>query len=116
MLSILPFFHYVQLDKMDCGPACLRMIAKYYGKNYTLQSLREHSFITREGVSMLGISDGCGIYWFSNNRGENLFGATEKGSASSLHSPLESKPFRCFVQSQKQQILYLRSSVKEGCL
>ena len=42
---------------MDCGPTCLRMVAKYYGKNYSLQSLRENSFVTREGVSMLGISD-----------------------------------------------------------
>jgi ATP-binding cassette subfamily B protein len=33
------------------------MIAKYYGRSYTLQNLRERSFITREGVSMLGISD-----------------------------------------------------------
>lgn len=47
----------MQLDTMDCGPTCLRMIAKYYGRNYSLQSLRERSFITREGVSMLGISD-----------------------------------------------------------
>jgi ATP-binding cassette subfamily B protein len=50
-------FHYRQLDAMDCGPTCLRMIAKYYGRSYTLQTLRERSFITREGVSMLGISD-----------------------------------------------------------
>ena len=49
--------HYLQLDAMDCGPTCLRMIARYYGKNYSLQTLRERSFITREGVSMLGISD-----------------------------------------------------------
>lgn len=54
---ITNFPHYVQLDSMDCGPTCLRMIAKYYGRNYSLQSLRERSFITREGVSMLGISD-----------------------------------------------------------
>lgn len=47
----------MQLDTMDCGPTCLRMIAKYYGRNYSLESLRERSFITREGVSMLGISD-----------------------------------------------------------
>ena len=51
------FPHYLQLDSMDCGPSCLRMIAKYYGKSYTLQTLRERSFITREGVSMLGVSD-----------------------------------------------------------
>ena len=42
---------------MDCGPTCLRMITKFYGRSYSLQYLREHAFITREGVSMLGISD-----------------------------------------------------------
>ena len=54
---IKPFPHYQQLDSMDCGPSCLRMIAKYYGRSYSLQNLRERSFITRQGVSMLGISD-----------------------------------------------------------
>lgn len=48
---------YHQLDAMDCGPTCLRMIAKHYGKNYSLETIRKHSYITREGVSMLGISD-----------------------------------------------------------
>lgn len=52
-----PFPHYRQLDAMDCGPTCLRMIAKHYGKEYSLETLRKRSFITREGVSMLGISD-----------------------------------------------------------
>lgn len=42
---------------MDCGPTSLAMIAKYYGKTYTVQTLRERSYITREGVSMLGTSD-----------------------------------------------------------
>jgi len=32
-----------QLDAMDCGPTCLRMIAKYYGKNFSVQQLREKS-------------------------------------------------------------------------
>lgn len=48
---------YYQLDAMDCGPTCLRMIAKHYGKSYSVQVLRERSSITREGVSLLGISD-----------------------------------------------------------
>ncbi len=51
------FPFYKQLDAMDCGPSCVRMIAKFYGKNYSLQTLRERSFITREGVSMLGMSE-----------------------------------------------------------
>ena len=56
-MKLSSFPHYLQLDAMDCGPSCLRMIAKYYGKSYSLQTLRARSFITREGVSMLGISD-----------------------------------------------------------
>ena len=51
------FPQYTQLDLMDCGPTCLRMIAKFYGRSFSLQFLREQSFITRLGVSMLGISD-----------------------------------------------------------
>lgn len=53
----ISFPHYLQLDAMDCGPTCLRMIAKYYGHSYSLQNLRDKCFITRQGVSMLGISD-----------------------------------------------------------
>lgn len=45
-----------QLDMMDCGPASLKMIAKYYGKYYSLQYLRELCGNTREGVSLAGIS------------------------------------------------------------
>ncbi|MEN8116491.1 MAG: peptidase domain-containing ABC transporter [Bacteroidota bacterium] len=54
-MTKFPF--YQQFDAMDCGPSCLRMVAKYYGKHYTTESLREKSYITREGVSLLGISD-----------------------------------------------------------
>ena len=41
---------------MDCGPTCLRMIAKHYGRHYSLETLRQKCFIGRSGVSMLGIS------------------------------------------------------------
>ena len=51
----IPFHH--QMDLFDCGPASLKMIAEHYGKSYTMQTLREYCFITREGVSMQGISD-----------------------------------------------------------
>lgn len=46
-----------QQDQMDCGPACLSMVASAYKKKYSLQYLRENSFITREGVSLLGIGE-----------------------------------------------------------
>ncbi len=51
------FFKLIkQLDAMDCGPACLAMIAKHYGKKHSIERLREQSFLGREGVSLLGIS------------------------------------------------------------
>ncbi len=51
------FPHYLQQESVDCGPACLRMIAQYYGKAYSAEMLRRRCFISRQGVSMLGISD-----------------------------------------------------------
>lgn len=51
------FPFYKQLDAMDCGPTCLRMIASYYGKHFSVQQLREHSYIQRTGVNLLGISE-----------------------------------------------------------
>lgn len=50
-----PFYH--QLDQMDCGPTCLRIFAKYYGKGIKIQSLRKYCEINREGVSLLGLSE-----------------------------------------------------------
>ncbi|MCY1662555.1 peptidase domain-containing ABC transporter [Chryseobacterium sp. SL1] len=51
------FHFYKQPDKMDCGPTSLRMVARHYGKNFSLQRLREICGINREGVSLLGISE-----------------------------------------------------------
>jgi ATP-binding cassette, subfamily B, bacterial len=51
------FPYYNQPDSKDCGPTCLRMVAKFYGKHYNLQTLRNMSRINKEGVSMLGISE-----------------------------------------------------------
>ena len=48
---------FPQHDQMDCGPSCLAMIASKYGKNYSLQYLRDNSFLTREGVSLLGLTE-----------------------------------------------------------
>jgi len=54
-MAFLPFTR--QLDAKDCGPACLRMIAGFHGKKFSIQYLRDRCFITRSGVSLLGISD-----------------------------------------------------------
>ena len=51
------FPHYSQLDYRDCGPTCLRMIAKYYGKTFSRELLREKASITKTGVTMAGIAE-----------------------------------------------------------
>lgn len=56
-MNLKPFPHYLQQESADCGPACLRMVARYYGKSYSAEMLRKHCYMSREGVSMLGISD-----------------------------------------------------------
>ena len=51
-------FHFIkQHDAMQCGIACLAMICRYYGKNYSLATLSEICHATNEGVSLLSISD-----------------------------------------------------------
>ncbi len=55
MADRFPF--YKQLDSADCGATCLRMVAKYYDRHYTLDYLRQLSYLDREGVSLMGISD-----------------------------------------------------------
>ncbi|MCU0467438.1 MAG: peptidase domain-containing ABC transporter [Arcicella sp.] len=51
--------YFRQLDFMDCGPTCLKMVAAYYGKDYSLDYLRANCYITRSGVSLQGISEGA---------------------------------------------------------
>ncbi len=46
-----------QHDSMQCGIACLQMICKYFGREYTLDSLSKLCFATTEGVSLLGINE-----------------------------------------------------------
>ena len=53
----MPFRFYPQHDVMDCGPACLRMVAADYGKLYPLELLRNYSNISRQGVSLLRVSE-----------------------------------------------------------
>ena len=54
MAHSFPFDH--QYDSMDCGPACLKMVSSFHGRHYSLERLWQRCFISREGVSLLGIS------------------------------------------------------------
>lgn len=80
------FPNYKQLDSMDCGPTCLRMIAKYYGRSFSIQFLREKSFITRIGVSMQGISDAA-----------ESIGFRTKGVKITFDQLLEELPLPCIL-------------------
>lgn len=51
------FPNYKQPDSKDCGPTCIKIVSKYYGKNISVQELRKLSETTREGSSLLSLSD-----------------------------------------------------------
>lgn len=51
------FSYYKQLNAMDCGPTCLRMVAKSYGRHYNADTLRQKAGFSKQGVSLLGISE-----------------------------------------------------------
>lgn len=53
-----------QHDSMDCGPSCLRIISKFYGVDHSLEELRDMCYISREGVSLMGISEAAGKIGF----------------------------------------------------
>jgi len=53
----MAFPHYKQYDTKDCGPACLKIIAKHYKKTISIQELRALSETTRSGSSLMGISE-----------------------------------------------------------
>jgi len=51
------FPFYKQPDEKDCGPTCLRIIAKHYNKSIPLQHLRTLTETTREGSGLQGLSN-----------------------------------------------------------
>lgn len=60
----MAFTFYEHYDSTDCGPACLKIVARRYGKFYAIEYLREKCFINKEGVSLRGIesaAEGCGF-------------------------------------------------------
>lgn len=51
------FPHYKQMDQMDCGATCLRIIFKYYGQTFSIHKIRKLCQTTKDGVNLLGISE-----------------------------------------------------------
>ncbi|MEK6155027.1 peptidase domain-containing ABC transporter [Flavobacteriaceae bacterium 3-367] len=76
------FPFYKQLDQMDCGPTCLRIIAKFYGRVYDNDFLREKTHITRQGSSFAGIAEASEII------GMHSLGATIDFKTLATEAPL----------------------------
>jgi ATP-binding cassette subfamily B protein len=96
------FLSYTQHDAMDCVPTCLRMIAAHYGRKYSLEGLREKSHISREGVSMLGISEAA----------ENI-GFRTLGSRLTFDKLAEA-PLPCIVHWNQNHFVVLYRIVETG--
>lgn len=99
MFSSFPF--YKQLDQMDCGPTCLRMIAKYYGRKFSLFELRTKSYVTREGVSMLGISNAA-----------EAIGMRTLGTKLSFEKLFTDAPLPCIIHWNKNHFAIVRKMHK----
>jgi len=101
-MSRFPLFK--QYDAMDCGPACLRMIAKFYGRNVSLDRLREKSHLSREGVSLLGISDAA----------EDI-GIRSMGTKVTFEQLVKDVPKPCIIHWDQDHFVVLYE-VKKGIL
>jgi ATP-binding cassette subfamily B protein len=97
------FTHYRQHDAMDCGPTCLRMVAKYYGRSYSAQSLRDWAEIGKEGVSLLGISQAA-----------EAIGFRTVGVKVSLQKLIADAPLPCIIHWDQNHFVVLHGIKKKG--
>lgn len=91
------FPFYQQPDTMDCGPTCLRMIAKFYGCDSTLQQLRTLSETTRAGSSLQGIGNAA------ETMGFRTLGAKVDFENLKVNAPL---PCICFWNEKHFVVVY----------
>ena len=92
------FPYYNQPDSRDCGPTCLRMIARYYGKIYSMKTLRQLSNISIEGVSLLGLSQAA----------ESL-GFRTMGAKVDIDFLREKAPFPCIAHWKENHFIIVLS-------
>ena len=57
----MKFHSIIQKDSLQCGIACLQMICKYYGKEYSYSYVSKICIATTEGVSMLALEEAAVI-------------------------------------------------------
>ncbi|MBF4506535.1 peptidase domain-containing ABC transporter [Flavobacterium sp. JLP] len=95
------FTNYKQADNKDCGPTCLKIIAKHYGKTINIQELRDFSETTREGSNLLFLSEAA-----------EKIGFRTLGVKLSLES-LEEAPLPCILHWNKDHYVVLYKVKKE---
>ena len=54
---VIMFPLFKQTTHDDCGPACLHMIAEFYGKRYSIRYLTEISKPSENGVTLANLSN-----------------------------------------------------------
>lgn len=96
-----PFPHYRQLEQMDCGPTCLRMVAKHYGRHYSAQTMRERAQIGKDGVSMLGIAEAAEAVGFKT-----------VGVRVTLDKLIEDAPLPCILHWGQNHFVVLHKVTK----
>ncbi|MDR2126471.1 MAG: peptidase domain-containing ABC transporter, partial [Prevotellaceae bacterium] len=93
---------YPQHDQMDCGPACLAMIASVYGKKYNVEYLRNECFLTREGVSLLGVTEAAQKIGF-----ETVGTKLTLDKLQSLCSAAKNSPLPCILHWNQNHFVIL---------
>ncbi|MBP7272392.1 MAG: peptidase domain-containing ABC transporter [Saprospiraceae bacterium] len=105
MLRGFPFTR--QLDEMDCGAACLKMVCAWHGKVLSLQYLREACQVSRMGVSMKGIAIAAEGLGFRTIAVKVRF-RTLNGEAG-----LEQFPLPCIIHWEQRHFVVVYS-IKKG--
>ena len=93
-MNLNPFPNFLQPDAKDCGPTCLRIVGKFYGKTFPLREIRNLSETTREGSSLLGLSEAA----------ENL-GFRSLGVQIDFKTLAEEVPLPCILHWNKQHFV-----------
>lgn len=103
----MAFPNFRQLESVDCGPACLRMISAYYGKNYSSDTIKEKCHISRDGVSMLGISEAA-----------ESIGFRTSGVKLCWNQLINDTPLPCIVHWNQNHfvVVYRIRKTRRGCL
>ncbi|WP_298548119.1 peptidase domain-containing ABC transporter [uncultured Parabacteroides sp.] len=90
------FPHIKQPDAMECGATCLRMICKYYGKDYSAETMQDLCIVTHEGVSLLSMSDAAEYLGFRTVCGRLT-----------LEKLVTQRPFPCILHWNQEHFVVL---------